>query len=124
MNYWEALIDIQPWLPIPGTSIDRADGVPVDFPLPAYMGNSFTELCKLAPLINKILHQYRFSAATRTPLDMAEETYIKLLEWADSLPISMGQGRHMPHHVAIVQYVLPTHSSAWMTHSVQTRCRR
>lgn len=103
VNYWHALINIQPWLPIPGTTIDRGDGTVVNFPLPLYMGHSFTELCKLAPLINKILHQYQLSAATRCPFDMAEETYVKLLQWADSLPISMGQSSHMPHHVAIVQ---------------------
>lgn len=67
------------------------------------MGQSFTELCRLAPLINKILHQYRVPAVSRMPFDMAEETYTKLLEWADALPVAMGQGRHMPHHVAIVQ---------------------
>ncbi|CAN8105293.1 unnamed protein product [Discula destructiva] len=108
VNYWKALIDIQPWLPIPGTTIDRGGGNVVDFALPSYMGNSFTELCKLAPMINKILHQYRFPPATRTPFDMAEETYVKLLEWADSLPIAMGSGRYMLDHVAIVHIYFHT----------------
>ncbi|KAJ4387481.1 hypothetical protein N0V93_008073 [Gnomoniopsis smithogilvyi] len=101
-RYWDALIDIQPWLPIPGTIIDRDDGSTVPFRLPPYMGESFTQLCRLAPLINRIVHQRRLATNDGVSLKVVEETYMMLLQWADSLPIAAGPGRNMSPHVAIM----------------------
>lgn len=102
-TYWDATIDIQPWLPVPGTIIDRDDGSTVPFRMPSYMGQSFTQFCKLAPLVNRILHQRRMAPTERISFDLVEKTYLMLLQWADSLPIAMGPGKNMPPHVAIVQ---------------------
>lgn len=102
-SYWNALIDIQPWLPIPGTTIDREDGSTVPFHLPPYMGQSFTQFCRLAPLINRILHRNRLAPNEHTSSSLVEKTYLMLLQWSDSLPTAMGPGTHMAHHVAIMQ---------------------
>lgn len=110
MNYQSTHIRIPPWLPIPGSIIIRFDGPPVPFELPAYMGNSFSELCRLMPLINEILNNY-YGHGDRIPpiarasvgLQFAESTYEKLLQWADSLPLSMARGDGMAHHAAVVQ---------------------
>lgn len=110
MNYQSTHIRIPPWLPIPGSIIIRFDGPPVPFELPSYMGNSFPELCKLMPMINDILNNY-YDHGDRIPpivrasvgLNFAERTYEKLLQWADSLPLSMARGDGMTHHAAIVQ---------------------
>ncbi|KUI52891.1 Nitrogen assimilation transcription factor nit-4 [Cytospora mali] len=109
MNYQSTHIRIPPWLPIPGSIIVRFEGPPVTFELPSYMGNSFPELCKLMPIINDILNNY-YDHGDRIPpivrasvgLNFAEQTYGKLLQWADSLPLYMARGDSMPHHAAIV----------------------
>lgn len=110
MNYQNTHIHIPPWLPIPGSMIVRFEGPPVPFELPSYMGQSFSELCKLAPVINEILNNYYDDGDLVPPfvrpsvgLNWAEKTYEKLLEWSDSLPLCMARGDSMPHHAAVVQ---------------------
>lgn len=104
MNYQTSYIDIPPWLPIPGTTIVRADGNAVPFKLPSYMGNSFTELCRLMPIINSVLQEYhRDESTVRVPFAFAESVYNDLLQWADSLPVTMARRQDMPHHVAVSQ---------------------
>lgn len=107
MNYQYAYIDIPSWLPIPGTSIIRADGGSEPFDLPGYMGQSFTELCRLTPLINEMLHDYYDSGdgvapTNRASFSFAQGLYRRMLEWADTLPVTMARGPGMPHHAAIV----------------------
>lgn len=109
IGYGNILLDMQPSLPVPGTVIDRDDGSAIPFQLAPYMGQSFTQFCKLAPLINNIPHGSRLPADNSNLFELAEETYSRLLQWADSLPTAMGPGTDMPHHVAVVQWVtLPT----------------
>ncbi|KAL1866839.1 hypothetical protein Daus18300_006542 [Diaporthe australafricana] len=113
MNYQVAYIDIPSWLPIPGTAIVRADGKSEPFELPAYMGQSFTHLCRLAPLINEMLHQYYDSgdgiaATRRASFSFAQGLYMRLLDWADALPVAMARGDGMPHHVAIIHILFHT----------------
>lgn len=107
MNYQNAYIRIPSWLPIPGTAIVRADGESEPFDLPDYMGESFTELCRLTPLINEMLHEYYDSGdgvapTNRASFNFAQNLYARMLDWADSLPVSMARGDGMPHHAAIV----------------------
>lgn len=113
MNYQNAYIHIPPWLPIPGTPIVRSDGESEPFQLPAYMGQSFTELCRLTPLINEMLHEYYDSGDGVAPMKrasfaFAQELYGKMLDWADALPVSMARGDGMPHHAAIVHIYFHT----------------
>lgn len=104
MNYQNSYIDIPPWLPIPGTTIVHTDGHAVPFNLPWYMGSSFIELCKLMRIVNSVLQEYHRDASTaRVPFAFAESVYNELLQWADSLPITMARGQGMPHHVAVLQ---------------------
>lgn len=109
MNYQKSYIAIPPWLPIPGTSIVHGDRREVvSFDLPSYMGHSFTELCRLTPIINEILLQHydngdKVAPVTRTSFGFAENVYQQLLAWANSLPIAMAPGADMPYHVAVVQ---------------------
>lgn len=114
MNYQNTYIHIAPWLPVPGTIIVRFAGPPVPFELPSYMGNSFTELCKLMPIVNEMISTYYDDGDQVAPtvraavgISFAEETYGRLLQWADSLPLSMTRGDSMPHHAAVLQYVCP-----------------
>ena len=107
MNYQNAYIAIPPWLPIPGTAIVRSDGEVEPFELPDYMGQSFTELCMLTPLINEMLHEYYDSGdgvapTSRASFTFAQGLYGRMLDWADSLPVSMARGDGVPHHAAIV----------------------
>ncbi|KAJ0108827.1 c6 transcription factor [Diaporthe amygdali] len=113
MNYQYAYIDIPSWLPIPGTTIVRADGGSEPFELPGYMGQSFTELCRLTPLINEMLHDYYDSGdgvapTNRASFSFAQGLYRRMLEWADSLPVTMARGDGMPHHAAIVHIYFHT----------------
>lgn len=113
MNYQNCYIDIASWLPIPGTAIVRYDGESEPFELPAYMGHSFTELCKLTPLINEMLHEYYDSGdgvapSNRASFAFAQGLYGRLLDWADALPVAMARGDDMPHHAAIVHIYFHT----------------
>lgn len=110
MNYQRTNVHIPPWLPIPGSMIVRFNGPPVAFDLPPYMGNSFSELCKLMPIINEILNNYYDHGDGIPPvvrasvgLSFAGTTYEKLLQWSDSLPLCMARGDSMPPHSAVVQ---------------------
>lgn len=113
MNYQNAYIHIPSWLPIPGTPIVRLDGESEPFKLPDYMGQSFTELCRLTPLINEMLHEYYDSGdgvapTKRASFSFAQLLYGRMLEWADALPVSMARGDDMPHHAAIVHIYFHT----------------
>ncbi|POS78990.1 hypothetical protein DHEL01_v202620 [Diaporthe helianthi] len=113
MNYQTAHIRIPPWLPIPGTDIVRSDGESEPFHLPAYMGQSFTALCSLVPLINEMLHEYYNSGdgvapTIRASFSFASRLYARLLGWADALPVSMARGDDMPHHAATVHIFFHT----------------
>lgn len=84
--------------------------MPMSFGLPSYMGQTFTELCKLAIIINDMLRQQHDDgdkvapiARTGTSLGLAEDMYSRLLQWSDSLPVAMARELHMPHHVAVLQ---------------------
>lgn len=113
MNYQKTYIHIPSWLPIPGTAIVRSDGESVPFELPVYMGQSFTELCRLTPLINSMLHEYYDSGdgvapTKRASFAFAQGLYGRMLNWADALPVSMARGEDMPHHAAIVHVYFHT----------------
>lgn len=113
MNYQNAYIHIPSWLPIPGSVILRSDGESEPFELPAYMGQSFTELCRLTPLINEMLHEYYDSGdgvapTNRASFAFAQGLYARMLDWADALPVSMARGDDMPHHAAIVHIYFHT----------------
>ncbi|KAH8746506.1 hypothetical protein F5883DRAFT_254093 [Diaporthe sp. PMI_573] len=113
MNYQAAYIRIPPWLPIPGTDVVRSDGELESFELPAYMGQSFTELCRLMPLINEMLQEYYDSGdglapTARASFSFAQRLYSRLLGWADDLPVSMARGDDMPHHAAIAHIFFHT----------------
>lgn len=113
MNYQNAYIRIPSWLPIPGTPIVRSDGESEPFELPGYMGQSFTELCRLTPLINEMLHEYYDSGdgvapTNRASFSFAQGLYGRMLDWADALPVSMARGDDMPHHAAIVHIYFHT----------------
>lgn len=113
MNYQNAYIHIPSWLPIPGTPIVRSNGEPEPFELPGYMGQSFTELCRLTPLINEMLHEYYDSgdgvaSMNRASFSFAQSLYGRMLDWADALPVSMARGDDMPHHAAIVHIYFHT----------------
>ena len=117
MNYQTAYIRIPSWLPIPGTEIIRANGESEPFELPAYMGQSFTELCRLTPLINEMLQEYYdggdgVAPSSRASFIFAQQLYTRLLDWADGLPMSMARGGGgddmMPHHAAIVHIIFHT----------------
>lgn len=113
MNYQNTYIHIPSWLPVPGTAIVRSDGEPVPFELPAYMGQSFTELCRLTPLVNEMLHEYYdggdgVAPTKRASFAFAQWLYARMLDWADSLPVSMARGEDMPHHAAIVHIYFHT----------------
>lgn len=113
MNYQNAYIRIPSWLPIPGTNIVRTDGESEPFELPAYMGQSFTELCRLTPLINEMLHEYHDSgdgiaSTKRASFSFAQELYARMLSWADDLPVSMARGDDMLHHASIVHVYFHT----------------
>lgn len=108
MNFHTSYINVAPWLPIPGTTIGRREGETVQFPLSAYMGGTFTELCQLALIVNEILGHYYDSGdkvppISRASFDQAETIYRRLLHWADSLPLSFARGPAMPYHVAVLQ---------------------
>lgn len=113
MNYQNAYIHIPSWLPIPGTAIARSHGEPAPFELPAYVGQSFTELCRLTPLINEMLHEYYGSGdgvapTRRASFAFAQSLYGRMLDWADALPAAMARGDDMPHHAAIVHIYFHT----------------
>ncbi|KAG8162117.1 hypothetical protein KVR01_007882 [Diaporthe batatas] len=113
MNYQTTYIRIPPWLPIPGTGIVRSDGETEPFELPAYMGQSFTELCGLVPLVNEMLHEYYDSgdgvaSSIRASFSFAQGLYRRLLGWADGLPVCLARGDDMPHHAAIVHIFFHT----------------
>lgn len=113
MNYQNAYIRIPSWLPIPGTTIVRTDGESEPFELPAYMGQSFTELCRLTPLINEMLHEYHDSgdgiaSTKRASFSFAQGLYARMLSWADDLPVSMARGDDMLHHASIVHIYFHT----------------
>ncbi|KAG6355116.1 hypothetical protein INS49_004197 [Diaporthe citri] len=113
MNHQNAYIHIPSWLPVPGTAIVRADGESEPFELPAYMGQSFTELCRLTPLIGEMLHEYYDSGDGVAPTDrasfaFAQGMYARMLDWADALPVAMARGDGMPHHAAIVHIYFHT----------------
>ncbi|KAI3399117.1 hypothetical protein diail_7696 [Diaporthe ilicicola] len=113
MNYQITYIDIPSWLPVPGTVIVRSDGRSEPFGLPAYMGQSFTQLCRLTPLINEMLNDYYdcgdgVAPRTRASFSVAQGLYKRLLKWADSLPVTMARGDDMPHHVAILHIFFHT----------------
>lgn len=113
MNYQIAYVDIPSWLPIPGTSIVRSNGDSVPFELPSYMGQSFTQLCKLTPLISEMLQNYYDSGdgvapTNRASFSFAQGLYNRLLDWADSIPVAMARGDGMPHHAAIVHIFFHT----------------
>jgi hypothetical protein len=113
MTYQNAYIRIPSWLPIPGTNIVRANGESEPFELPAYMGQSFTELCRLTPLINEMLREYHDSGdgiapTKRASFSFAQGLYSRMLGWADDLPVSMARGIDMPHHAAVVHIYFHT----------------
>lgn len=113
MNYQNTYIHIPSWLPIPGTAILRSDGESEPFELPAYMGHSFTELCRLTPLINEMLHEYYDSGdgvapTNRASFAFAQGLYGRMLDWADALPVAMARSDDMPHHAAVVHIYFHT----------------
>lgn len=110
MSYRNMFIDIHPWLPIPGTAIKRSGGDSVDFPLPTYMGQSFTHLCHLVSIIRQVLGQYYGGGDGSTPKirtseKAAEHLHKRLMIWADSLPAAMATIGITPSHVTVVQSV-------------------
>ncbi|PSR81930.1 hypothetical protein BD289DRAFT_484138 [Coniella lustricola] len=111
MNYRYMFTDIHPWLPIPGTEIERSSGDSIDFPLPEYMGQSFTHLCRLASIIRQVLDQYHGGAdgskpSIRTSQRLAETIHEKLMVWADTLPATMSTIGNTPAHVTVVHLYL------------------
>lgn len=72
------------------------------------MGKTFTVLCHFWRIVNTFaLHYYR-SGNTPPPqdsvsLNLAEDTYQKLMAWTDSIVGCFSQGMLSPHHVGIFQ---------------------
>lgn len=72
------------------------------------MGQTFTELCNMMPIVNEVLHRYydigdEAPRTFRISFDFAKAIYSRLLAWADNLPVSMARGVETPHHVSMVQ---------------------
>ncbi|KAH7024809.1 uncharacterized protein B0I36DRAFT_387264 [Microdochium trichocladiopsis] len=96
MHYPEDPIQYAPTLPMPGT-------IP-DLPLPTYVGETFTSLCKLWPLVQEIQGLSSFKnppslSGPSLPLGYAESQYQRLLAWADQLPAELCRNQHCSSHV-------------------------
>ncbi|EXA28888.1 hypothetical protein FOVG_19546 [Fusarium oxysporum f. sp. pisi HDV247] len=98
-----------PVLPLPGEgSWERSDTNDARWPvhsLPAYMGCTFTAMCRLWSIVQEVLIFYNIPPTTapveRTPLSFAEQKYQKLLSWADTLSSELARNSHRPLHVYI-----------------------
>ncbi|KAK4552084.1 hypothetical protein LTR86_010620 [Recurvomyces mirabilis] len=94
-----------PYLPIPGDEDDEEDDVS-SFPLPPYMGMTFTMLCHFWRIVNTFTRSYyrsdsSISLKERASISAAESTYQKLMSWTDSIADYFAQGELSPHHVGI-----------------------
>ncbi|KAF2206179.1 hypothetical protein CERZMDRAFT_53878, partial [Cercospora zeae-maydis SCOH1-5] len=86
-----------PPLPIPGTP---------GFPMPSYMGSTFTSICKFWRLGREIVVLHAGapeSAADRVPLAAMESKYQQLLALAAEFPSEPQHGARIPHHAAVLQ---------------------
>ncbi|KAK4508114.1 hypothetical protein PRZ48_001852 [Zasmidium cellare] len=93
--YQQRPVTRPPSLPIPGSP---------GFPLPAYMGQTFTSLCRLWLVIHEIMMLYTTTSDGQrinenVPLAVVEVKYQQLLTWADCLPSSDVRADVTPHHV-------------------------
>lgn len=103
----ELVPQFPPNLPIPGDA--ESDQVDVlVFPLPPYMGKTFTVLCHFWRIVNNFALYYYCGGNTEPPLaraslTLAEETYQKLMAWTDSVVGYFRKDELSPHHVGIFQ---------------------
>ncbi|KAK3933992.1 hypothetical protein QBC46DRAFT_325783 [Diplogelasinospora grovesii] len=119
LHFHRGQIESPPCLPRPGDrrswdgihwSVGSEKGIQSDknqyHSLLPFMGGAFTEMCGLWVIAHEIIWAYYdgsdFVAPTnRAHIEHAQELYLKLLHWADNLPIGLVRGDQMPHHVAI-----------------------
>lgn len=111
--YSESPIVYHPILPVPGDFEPLGPSASSHrwpaHPLPAYMGSTFSALCKYWTLFQarNIVH---YDASDETlplqntmPLAQAEEWYQKLLSWSDTLQDSLARGPSPTTHVLSFQ---------------------
>ncbi|CAO2658120.1 Nn.00g073800.m01.CDS01 [Neocucurbitaria sp. VM-36] len=97
-----------PMLPIPGDSNSPVDVSGFTWPyrpVPSYVGNTFTTMCKFWVISQEILAVYDLQdkrpLVDRVMPAFAESKYRKLLVWADTLPPCMGNTGYTAAHVAL-----------------------
>ncbi|OBR09654.1 C6 zinc finger domain containing protein [Colletotrichum higginsianum IMI 349063] len=104
----QRLIEHPPRGPLPGDSIHAArdaDTIPKEDKRRVYNEVLLTEHCRLSQIVHdvvKIMYGPKQTpCAKAVSLAFAEETYGRLLMWADSLPLELAQGDHCTHHAVI-----------------------
>ena len=109
MNYRDLFMKRTPKYVIPGDSAVLGytiwRGTPVFHQLPAFMGNTFTKLCKLWLIVNEVALAYFAHSepaySRRFSIEWAEITFQKLLHWADTLDASVSAPNATTHHEEI-----------------------
>ena len=95
-----------PNFPIPGDQTHDPNGWLLH-PLPTYMGDTFTLLCKFWLIAHETIEAYYSELGVpivdRISLKFAESQYQRLLKWSTMLPASVARGSPETHHVALLQ---------------------
>ncbi|KAI8627221.1 hypothetical protein F5Y19DRAFT_477790 [Xylariaceae sp. FL1651] len=98
-----------PVLPTPGNMSTAADTTSTRTnisPLPWYMGDIFSALCKFWEIIHGLILTWqsdqKHPLQNQSELDFAEFKYRELLAWAENLPSSLVRSEDNPHHVVIL----------------------
>lgn len=103
LQFHSGVIEYPPYLPIPGDG-----GWAAGRHLPFYMGSTFTNMCDFYSIVHDIVWNYydcdfTIAPASRAKIDFAQESYFKLLRWADALPLELARAESNAHHIVIAQ---------------------
>ncbi|WQF89366.1 Putative zn(2)Cys(6) fungal-type DNA-binding domain-containing protein [Colletotrichum destructivum] len=105
----QRLIEHPPSGPLPGDSIHAArdaDTISKEDKRRIYNASLLKEHCRLSQIVHdavKIMYGPKQTpCAKAVSLAFAEETYGRLLMWADSLPLELAQGDQCTHHAVVL----------------------
>lgn len=109
--YRQLPVGVPPSMTIPGDKAQDTDE-PLTDPSSPFVASTTTSLCKFWRILNPIIklfvpEEHQSPLSQRLTLAIAEDTFQKLLSWADEnlLKGTKDGNLDQPHHVLVMQYV-------------------
>ncbi|KAI5465268.1 hypothetical protein BGZ63DRAFT_450210 [Mariannaea sp. PMI_226] len=107
LRYHTSEIDVPPKIPMPGSLDLKPETESLETTTPSTDVEVFTACCKLWVISNDVTQKYRHGYSTQSPsqqLQVAEQTFRRLLAWGDALPLSLVR-RDQSTHAVIMMHI-------------------